>query len=67
VSPEPAPPPRRTVTGEILGRWAVALVLVPIVLPVIFLTGGHVTTAMLIWTIVIMTVLALVRGRSGQR
>jgi hypothetical protein len=57
---------RRSVAGEIFGRWAVALVLVPVVLPVVLLGGGHVTVGMLIWGIAIMTVVALVRGRPGR-
>ena len=63
MSPAPRNPPRRTVTGEILGRWAIALVLVPVILPAVLLAGGHVTAAMFIWGIVIMTVVALVRSR----
>jgi hypothetical protein len=68
VSPaRPAPRRRRSVTWEILGRWVIALALVPVVLPVVLLAGGHITAAMLIWSIAIMTLVALVRGRSGRR
>jgi hypothetical protein len=34
---------------------------------VVLLAGGHVTAAMLIWGIVIMTAVALMRGRSARR
>jgi hypothetical protein len=34
---------------------------------VILLVGGHVTAALLIWAIAIMTVLAIARGRSARR
>lgn len=67
MNPGRPAPPRRSVVGEIVGRWAVALVLVPFVLPVVLLGGGHVTAAMLIWGVVIMTVVALVRGRPRRR
>jgi hypothetical protein len=67
MSPAGRTPPRRSVTWEILWRWVIALALVPFVLPVILLGGGHVTAALLIWAIVIMTVVALVRGRSARR
>jgi hypothetical protein len=56
-------PPRRTVAGELVGRWLVAFLLVPFVLPVILLAGGHVTAALLIWAIAIMVIMALVRRR----
>jgi len=67
MSPAGRTPPRRTITWEILGRWVIAVALVPVVLPVILLGGGHVTAAMLIWGIAIMTVVALARGRSARR
>jgi hypothetical protein len=66
MSPVGRTPPRRSVTGEILGWWVIAAALVPFVLPVVLLADGHVTAAMLIWGIVIMTVLALARGSASS-
>ena len=62
MSPSRPSRSRRTVTGEILGRWVIALVLVPVGLPVILLAGGHVTAGLLIWAIAVMTMVAIVRG-----
>jgi hypothetical protein len=45
----------------------VALVLVPVVLPVTLLADGHVTAAMLIWGVAIMVIVALARGHSRRR
>jgi len=67
MSPARRTPPRRTITWEIARWWVYALLLVPVVLPVILLGGGHVTAAMLIWGIAIMTVVGLARGRSARR
>jgi len=67
MSPGRPTPRRRPVTWEILGRWVIALALVPVGLPLVLLSGGHVTAAMLIGAIAVMTVVALVRGRPGRR
>ena len=59
--------PRRTVGGEILGRWLIAIVLLPAGLLVLAFTGGRATGALLIWLIAVMVVIALIRGHSGRR
>jgi len=60
-------PRRRSIAGELIGRWVIAVALVPIGLPVILLAGGHVTAAMLILGIAIMVIVALARGHSTRR
>jgi hypothetical protein len=67
VNPAGRTPPRRSVTREILGRWVIAVALVPFALPVILLAGGHVTAAMLIWALAIMVIVALAHGHSTRR
>ena len=56
------PRPRRTITGEILGRWAIALALAPVGLVVLAFSGGRVTAGLLIVLIAVMVVVALVRA-----
>ncbi|MGH3254811.1 MAG: hypothetical protein ACRDOU_05275 [Streptosporangiaceae bacterium] len=56
------PQRRRTITGEIVGRWVIAFALVPIGLLVLLPAHGHVTGGLLIWLIGIMVVVAIVRA-----
>ena len=61
------PPRRRSITGELVGRWAIAVALVPVALIVLAFSGGHVTGPLLITLIVIMVIIAIARAGSRRR
>ena len=54
---------RKGILGEFAGPWIGALLIAPLVLPFLLLSGGHETAALWIGVIAIGTVLAIARAR----